>query len=454
MSDETTADNVVDLPGSGSDFEKRWDDIVNTLSGLGGEQDKDAANRVGEPYILMDTDLEVLYRFNHYVGRIIDSPPNECTRRGWEIESELDEDPFQTEFAKLDLVQKLADADRWGRLYGGGAIILGIEDGVEPDKPVNPNTIRKIAYARVVDKKELTPLTFFVDFDDPRFGEPDVYQLTPRQAQGIHAGVPVRIHADRVIRFDGVRLPKALELLNNSWGDSVVQRTWNALARLGVGEKAIGILLQELSLAIWKMQGLADVLSGPNGQELFMRRIVAANISKSVCRAMVIDAENEDFGRVSAKLSGAANLYDRLAQSLASAAEMPMTLLFGQSPGGLSTDDKSGRINWYDTMASRQVKAYEPHIRHLVDLMMLAKEGPTKGKVIEYDVAFRPLYEPTEEEQSATRKQQAETDHIYIEDQVLDPREVRQSRFSGQYSLETSLEEPGEPPVVTKPEEE
>jgi hypothetical protein len=73
---------------------------------------------------------------------------------------------------------------------------------------------------------------------------------------------------------------------------------------------------------------------------------------------------------------------------------------------------------------------------------MLSKEGPTKGKVLDdWSLEFNPLWQPTEQETVEMRNKQAETDKIYIEQQVLTPEEVTLSRFGGdEYSIETSVD--------------
>jgi phage-related protein (TIGR01555 family) len=427
------------------EFGRRTDAIKNTLAGLGSTLDKDRFNQVGEPSVLGRGELDTLYRYNHYAARVINKPPDECTRRGWEIRVDGGEagDPFSDVFARLDLKNKLNRADKWSRLYGGGAVVLGVDDGRRADEPVNWESISGVSFARVVDMWELNPRSFDNDWSSERFGEVATYNLSPLQIGGSGENVPSIIHAERVLRFIGVELPSQLAASQNYWGDSNLQRCWDSLARFGAAEADVGNLVHQFNVGVWLMQGLSDTLAGPGGSELFLERLIAASQSMSLLNSIALDAENEDYKRVGTSAKGVADLFDRLSRSFASAAEMPLTQLFGEAPGGLSTDDKSGRQTWYDQIAARQDRVYTPPIRHFVDLILASDERPEGVEAdAEYEVEYLSLEEPTETEVVGNRNKQAQTDKIYAELGVLEPVEIREARFGGStYSVETGIED-------------
>ena len=61
-------------------------------------------------------------------------------------------------------------------------------------------------------------------------------------------------------------------------------------------------------------------------------------------------ASDEKMERSSASIGGFADLDDNGRATLVAVSGHPMTLLWGSEPGGLSTDDAGGRINWYATV--------------------------------------------------------------------------------------------------------
>ena len=120
-----------------------------------------------------------------------------------------------------------------------------------------------------------------------------------------------------------------------------------------------------------------------------------------------------------------------------------MTILMGRSPGGLNaTGDAEIRI-YYDGIADSQDADMLDPLNRLMNLAMLAKEGPTGG-IVEEDwfIEFNPLWQPTEAETVETRNKQADTDVNYISSGVVTPEEIAISRFGGEeYSIETEIDE-------------
>jgi hypothetical protein len=109
---------------------------------------------------------------------------------------------------------------------------------------------------------------------------------------------------------------------------------------------------------------------------------------------------------------------------------MPATRLFGDAPGGLSTDNESGRSNWNARVEAAQTHIYEPAILRLAQLMRIAGEVslPQDATVA---VKWRPLSDTDPKVEAETEKLQAEADQIYWTMQALDEMEIRQSRFGG-----------------------
>lgn len=420
--------------------------VTNPVSGLGTSRDKAAYTAVSRPRELTTEELDILYEHNHLAARIVDTPPNECARRGWKIsvaEAEEQVDPFEDELNRLGLKNALKEADTWSRLYGGGAVLLGLNDGQEWSEPVNEASLLNVEFLRVVDRWELYPVDMERDFRSPHYGLPRTYRI---QAHGIDAkDVPPVVHADRVLRFEGVQLPRRLASFRQYWGGSIVQRVWEAMANYGVVRGSAASLVHEFELGIWKVKNLSKILSGARGMEKLANRLLAAAMSKSNVGAMMID-DGEEFSKVSSSVKGLAELWKRYAEDLASAAEMPLTLLQGQAPGGLSTDDAGGRTYWYDMVSARQSAKYEPHIRRVCNLLSLSKQGPTNGQQVEFSVEFLPLEEPTEQERAQTEKTVAEKDALYLDRGVLAPDEVRESRYGGtRWSQDTVLLEDDTP---------
>jgi hypothetical protein len=117
-------------------------------------------------------------------------------------------------------------------------------------------------------------------------------------------------------------------------------------------------------------------------------------------RRILLDADDEDVMRLGASVAGLGDLLDRAAGRLAAKLGWPVTLLMGQAPSGLSTDDKSGRANFLDSVkAEYQGSAQAPGpallaLRRIYGLMMRSADGPTGGIEPEgWRVEFNPLHQ-------------------------------------------------------------
>jgi hypothetical protein len=127
---------------------------------------------------------------------------------------------------------------------------------------------------------------------------------------------------------------------------------------------------------------------------------------------------------------------------LASAADMPVTVLFGRSPAGMNATGESDRLLWAQTVESAQSIVADPAFTELAALVFASSDGPTRGQVPDaWDVVFPPLVHMTEEQVVKNRKTVAETDAIYIDRGVLLPEEVAMNRFRPTgFSSETTIE--------------
>src|SRR6187402_2542935 len=110
----------------------------NSQTGFGTSRDKTTYNRYTGGYVLGDEELSVLYHGDDLAALIVDIVPDEMLREGFSVDvgdTEVNAD-LADEFDQLGIVEKLADAIRWGRLYGGGALLLGADDGRSAATPL------------------------------------------------------------------------------------------------------------------------------------------------------------------------------------------------------------------------------------------------------------------------------------------------------------------------------
>jgi phage-related protein (TIGR01555 family) len=195
---------------------------------------------------------------------------------------------------------------------------------------------------------------------------------------------------------------------------------------------------------VLSISGSAEKLAGDKvskGSPL-LKRARAIQQTRSVTRMLVIDKETETFGREVVSVAGLAEVLQQFSLRLAAAADMPVTLLMGQSPAGLSATGASDIRFFYDRIASIQRRILLPRVKKLIRLLFLASDGPTGGEEPErWTVTMNSLYQLSASEEATRRLAIAQADAIYLTNQVTNPEEVAVSRFGGaDYSAETTID--------------
>jgi len=408
-----------------------------------------------EPAFWLDqSSLDDLYRTNVYAQRICCALPDEATRRGWEItygdDVEGGDDPIGDELWRVGMRDLLNRAGKLARKDGISAIYLGVDDGQEVTQAVDTGRIRRVTHATLMERDQFQPHSWQNNFLEPGFSEPDVYAIYPYSATG--TSVPnAYVHRSRMIVLSGIWLPPRLQNENSNSHDSVLQRCWRLVVDFRRTEGDLGVLLRSYSTGIMTMPQLQALLSGKN-REAALERLRMISLSRDVLGTVLL-GEGEKMEYVTRSVAGLADLYDRQAQGIAATAEMALTVLFGHSPSGLSTDDEAGWRWWKTRVAAYQHNELSRHVEYVGRLLALAKGGPCKGEEPEkWEVTWLPLDEQSEGEKTEQRSKQASTDKTYLEMGVLSAGEVRQSRFGrGQWSGETALIEGEDPTQGTPP---
>jgi phage-related protein (TIGR01555 family) len=425
-------------------------------------------NRFVRGELLDNETLDALYSENDMAARICDVRPDEELGQGYKLQiapdadtesgEALDDaasmaDEVKTAADALDLQNKMITARVWGRVFGGGVMLLGVDDGATVEngrmvEPLDENNITRFDHINVLDRWYVHPISFYTDPTDPKFGMPKTYLVTPQaatnaQTAGNIAGT-IEIHESRMVVFGGTRTTIRTRQENGGWDTSVLQRINTTLTQYGVSWDSLAHMLQDASQGVFKMKGYIDALAS-NDVATVMSRLDVMDSSRSQIRALVLDEESEDFTRQNYSWSGIKDPYELLMLKLAAGARMPVTVLMGQSPAGLSATGESD-IRWfYDTVKTSQTNEVKPALERVLRLIMLDKSGPTGGQVPEsWGVTFPSLWQPTPSEQADIEKTTAEKDQIYIQNGVVTPEEVAVSRYTAegfQTDTQINLEE-------------
>lgn len=201
----------------------------------------------------------------------------------------------------------------------------------------------------------------------------------------------------------------------------------------GLTVQAAVSALQMLSQRILKTPRLKSVQAGnATATAAFIeRRLQDINDRASNQQAVAVD-DTEDLLIAQSSISGMESVMDRLMVAVSANARVPVTRLFGVSPGGFGTGEGELKV-YYDDVRVWQQRELAPAIR-----WMLQRKFPGSEN---WQVEFPPLDAPTQAELIDMRLKQMQIDTGYTDRGVLGANEVAQSRFGGAaYSHETTLD--------------
>lgn len=426
--------------------------LENQQSGLGTSEDAAIAARPVLKGRLTDYELDVLYMQDDLARRIVEEIVDDAFRQGFEVKTLDEENPEIVEEPEhLDIVTALREAGYAARRTGTGAVALIFDQNT--DSELEPDAGEPVALL-VLDRGEIDPSEFDPNPKSANFARPLRYHVSPNNNSGATLDGSPEFHHTRILRLKGAPLPGRLRHLSNDWDDSVLQAVWPSLRNFKQTEDAIANIIQRFEVATYSITGLADILDGESGSAKILQRLQLLQQTVSMVRAVVIDKDaGEEYSRAFSAVNGLDTLWDRLAHSVAKAARMPMTQLFGMSPSGLATDDQSGRANWRKQVASYQDTVLTPLLERYFRLL-------NGGKPVQ--IIWNPLDEATAKEEAEISKLRAETRDLYVGMGAATPEEFRpamqkegliEAADNPDFEAEPEMPLDGELPVPREPDE-
>lgn len=409
---------------------QRWraaDAWYNGVTGFGTSRDKTTYGTAVAAPPLTVQELEALYNHNDMAARIVDIVPDDVYSMGFSVETgdpKLDE-VVNDKLDSLCAAERLADGKRWGRAYGGGAVLIGADDGRPAWEPLAIERADDIHYLYDLDRRALTPQTYYTDFGNPKLGQPETYLVWNQHARG---SAQIVVHESRLIMFGGATTGRQERLLNDGWDLSVLQRPHEVLRQFDTGWKSVEVLMTDAHQTVMKMSGLAEIISSPGGEAALQKRAMLTDLYRSLMRAIIVDADaNESLERQQVSFDSIPQTLEKLMIRMSAAADVPVTRLMGQSPAGLSATGESD-LRWhYGRMESERNRREAPKVRRLALLWLRTKAGraASRGKEpTSLIIKWPSLWTEPPLNEATRRKTIAETDAVLINAQVFTPDEV------------------------------
>ena len=421
----------------------RADTLSNVYTGLGEDRDRSSGYCHSAVLPFDQWFCDRLYAESYIIERAVELLPREAVREWFVLKLGGTLDPdllglMQKYERKLKLRKVFQEALALERLYGGSAIVLGINDGNEAIKPVNTNRIASISSLKVLDRWRIYP-----DLTSGVAEEPEIYLIgdpTLVDAQG--KPLAREIHKSRLLIFPGIGHWN-LRRENNGWGLSALHLIYGAYTRFFGSLGNVSSALHDFSVFVMSIEGLTQFLQS-RGQtaEAELKSLIQLNDrARSVHRLVLADATKNKLSELSRNFAGVDRVLEFLERDMTAAVGIPHTYLRGDSPSGENATGESDRFLFARSAHELQEARVREPLEYFYELCFNAADGPTQGNIPEeWSIEPVPLFQEPMEEVLRERKAQAEIDQIYLNMGALTLEEIREARFGGaEYNFETTL---------------
>lgn len=416
---------------------QRFADSFQNLAarlGFGASKLFSASTYVNDFFTRNINELEAAYRTNWIVGQVVDVVAEDMTREGIELGTGLTPGHIaqcgQT-MQRLRILKSLCESIKWARLYGGAGAVLLI-DGQDFATPLDVNSIgpRRFRGLLPLDRWQLNPgVAELVSDYGPDYGQPKYYTVTSSGlTQGSGSLVGTVIHHSRVLRFVGIDLPFRQRLVEQGWGESVIERLRDRLTSYDSATLGAAQLVYKAHLRRYGVEGLREILAtGGHAEKGLLSQLESMRDFQSSEGLTLTDAKDV-FETYTYSFGGLSDVLAEFGQQLAGATGIPLVRLFGQSPRGFSTGDADLR-NYYDMVKSQQEDSLRDPLRRVLAVLHMSEFSLPLPEDFSFD--FVSLWQLTETDkgtiaaQDATRVATLVQSDIFSRAQAL--KDLRQS---------------------------
>lgn len=331
--------------------------------------------RMTQNYALLNS----LYRNNWVIQNIVGAIPEDITKKWFRIVTKAPSeyiDKFDRMQRQTKLRKSVLEGMKWGRLYGGAVgliLIAGQEDMLE--EPLNYDTIQPDSFKGlyIVDRWSgvYPDMQIITDINDTDFGLPEYYEV-----RNEHGVMTQRVHHSRVVRFIGRELPYYEKIVEQYWGQSEIEAIYEEIVKRDNVSNNIASLTFKANLSVYEMDNLDQIFAvgGGAAQKRFWNSLQAQSILESNMGTRVIN-KGDSIQNLQYTFTGLAEIYSNIMMDVSGAARIPVTKLFGRSPGGMNATGESDLQNYYDYIDELRESDFRPIIEKLLPVMALSAWG-------------------------------------------------------------------------------
>lgn len=330
---------------------------------------------------LLSNDRQLLtwmYIEHGIVQTLIDQPVDDGLRAGVEIKSSqidsTDMDLLTNFLERHQIVQKIGQAAKWARLFGGGAVIIITDQDFS-----TPLNIKSIT--------EKTPIAFrAVDMWELYHSASAEYGVLDLETIEFFDYYGKKLHKSRVFPIRGKECPSMIRPMLRGWGMSEMEKAVRSINAYMKNQTVSFDILDEAKIDVYKIEGFNTALMSANGSQKISERVAMSNRIKNYLNAIVMDTKDE-YEQKTQTFAGLSDILNQIRQTLAADLKIPMTKLFGLSSAGFNSGEDD--IENYNSMVEGEIRSKIKFV--IVDILQVCCQKVLGVTPPDLSIEFPPL---------------------------------------------------------------
>lgn len=316
--------------------------------------------------------LSYAYKQYGFLQTAIDQPIEDAFRGGVTLDSatlSTDElELLKQTMEDNDDWENIKEAQRWGRLFGGGLLIANTDQ--KADTPLDE---RKLYNSRL----EFIPSDRWESvMVDPEAG-------AKYSNFEYHEKI---IDKSRVCLALGKKAPYYVRMRLQGWGLSFFEQTLPPLIQYLKSQNVMLEILDESKIDVLKISGLASTLLAKGGTEQIKKRVDIAAANKNYKSMLVMDKE-DDYEQKQLSIAGLPELSKEIRIMIAAYLRQPVSKIWGTGSSGFSSGEDD--LENYNAMIESEIRPQcLKMVKWVVDLRCMQLFG---RKVPDLTIGWQPL---------------------------------------------------------------
>lgn len=298
--------------------------------------------------------LTYLYKTYGILGKVVDIPVDDAYKNGgFDLDADsISEDEIKELQDKVieEDIEKIKTAQKWARLFGGGALIA--LSGNDLSKPLRVESLYN------------QPLEFMaVDRWQINYSLPNVqmrggkWELTQydgyidgRQKEFLGTN---EIHPSRVFIVQGKKAPWLIMQQVQGWGISVYEQIFQDMSQFFKSRNVLFELLDEAKTDVLKLATLQTALSSAQGERALQKMVDMIARNKNY-KSQITLSKDDEYEQKQISFSGFEGILKEIRIMMSGSANMPVNKLWGEGVTGFGSGEDS--LENYNSQIENEIR--------------------------------------------------------------------------------------------------